>query len=299
METSSTSKHSQNTNQIRIKKPRSLTPSLRPRIINITPDQEKINTIKEKIKRKVKDFIDLSELTLQYWNNIIVKAKFIEKVIVEAEAILDMFKIAMTQVTKQFESTTIKPLSKKERLAAVLMIIIPELCNLPYSFIMKLKIKTIVFCDELVSNSSTQNRYLPFGIIEVNRCENSKKTLDYFYSIVLDHFLLQEPGFVKDWSEFLALMYPNKLQKRNCLADIIETMQMLFSQGKKSFSIQDNEMALKAWKLRNKLNEFDPEGFRKPATLKFEYSRKEVIPYGKMANNLKMFSVNETKLRVF
>ncbi len=288
------------TTQKKVCKHRSITPTVLPSIMNIGHTSDQLNSLKEKIKRRVREFNDLAELAQQYWRNIVIKAKFVEKVIVEAESILNLFKITLTQVTKQFDSRTIKPLSRRDTLAAVLMIIIPELCSLPYSFIMKLNIQAIAFCDELLSKTTTQTRYRPFGIIEVKNCDNTNKTLDYFYSLIIDHFLLKEPGFIRDWSEFLAMIYPKKLQKKTCFSDITDTMKSLFSSGKKSFAIQDNEAALKAWKLRNKLNEFDPEGFRKPVTLRFEYNKKEVVPYGNVAKNLKIFSVNdETKLKVF
>ncbi len=163
----------------------------------------------------------------------------------------------------------IMPLTKRWELSNILLIMVPELCQIPYSFLQKINFKSLTFCDEIVvyqrKNLKPVEEKLFSNIVQVEKCDTSRKAIYDTYRVIVQNFVREVPHIKFKLDKLKAKVDDAKLLEKEEYfnKDLIHTF-MILMKSRKTKKFEDLEapiMKLKATELENQLKIFDPEGF--------------------------------------
>lgn len=237
---------------------------------------ETIQNFKATLEKRLKIFNEFVEIFQQHSLFTSVKTKVSEKIISETEKILALYNIKLSLITSQLENASLRAIVDREQLTCVLIDFVQELCKLPFTFVLKLRIKKIVFCDKIDQDPKIPSRFLGLGTIEVSKCFKTLNTQWALYCVLMDFFLLKHSDFLSEWGGYVSILRPFTIGAKQCFLDIVSTFRLIEKNILNSYTLGEQEQALKVWKLRNKLREFDPQGYPYFMSIKIELS---VKPY--------------------
>jgi len=241
------------------------------------PDKniEKNEIMNKKIAPRLAEFKELQKMREGVYQKIskAFEAELTERIIIKARLILDILGISLNIVgsTPRYPGNMINimPLTKRWELSNILLIMVPELCQIPYSFLQKINLRSLTFCDEIVvyqrKNLKPVEEKLFSNIIQVEKCDTVRKAIYDTYRVIVQNFVREVPHIKFKLDKLKAKVDDAKLLEKEEYfnKDLIHTF-MILMRSLKTQKFEDLEapiMRLKATELENQLKIFDPEGF--------------------------------------
>jgi len=201
------------------------------------------------------------------------EAELTERIIIKARLILDILGISLNIISSAPKypgnMINIRPLTKRYELSNILLLMIPEICRIPYSFLQKIHVRTLNFCDEIVvyqrSYLKPVEEKLFSNIVQVEKCDTPRLAIFDIYRIIVQNFIREVPNIKIKWDKLKAKVDDLKLLEKEEYfnRDLINTFIVLMKslQNKGFDFLEPPNTKLKAMELENHLKKFDPEGF--------------------------------------
>jgi len=132
-----------------------------------------------------------------------------EKLMKAAESVFLIMNIRLKEITDMISDSSmfIYPIEERRELAAFYQLLVPEVCDFPYAFLVKLKICMITVCGEVdLTHLSFQNvleQKMNNGLFVLKNLVTQEAVRDYWYRIVTFHFIKANPGMYEEWKLFV------------------------------------------------------------------------------------------------
>jgi len=196
------------------------------------------------------------------------EAKENERIISLAEQILPIMNIAVRlhQARTNDSVMQVYPVENRAAIAGFYKTFIPILCQIPFSFLAKLKISVFNVCSQVElyndNNIGVLEQKLLNGLFILKRLPSKEDVRDHLYRIVLYHFVKKRPIFYNEWKKrWNDEQIPRTLNKKhtvNAFGELLNTFQKFMSKNEQEI----DEICIGRMEyLRMQLEEFDPDSF--------------------------------------
>jgi hypothetical protein len=209
-------------------------------------------------------------LELKIWEdsngNVLNKKKILEecdKVLKIAENVFLLMNIRVKEIVEPLSDSamTIYPADEKQELASFYQMNVPEICDFPYAFLAKLKICLITICGDVSLFNQGYSRILEQkmnnGLFVLKELKTPEDVRDFWYKIILCHFIKVEPEMYENWKELLKNEGGAGSRKKGELGELVDTLKCVMK-PQELLKTTLPQVQLKMKFLKKELRNFEP-----------------------------------------
>lgn len=190
-----------------------------------------------------------------------------EKIIKLAENIFAIMNIQVKEIIETITDSTLTifPVDDRIELATFYQLFAPEVCELPFAFLSKLKISLLTLCGEVCfykpSSGAVLEQKIRNGLFVLKDLQTAEAIRDWWFKIVVCHLVKAEPKILEEFKMFVQEEMSSPNGKKKDAKDEVNELTHIFKYVMQPFDsprAKSSRSEMKAKFMKKQLKQFEP-----------------------------------------